>query len=194
MLFAFIATVGRVAAATFTVTESAILPPVPVQVMVYVFEVVRLPVDSVPLVALVPVKPFEATHDVALVDVQVRDAAVPLVILKGPLLLFALMSTVGAEAAATFTVTESEILPPAPVQVRVYVFETVSAPLDSEPLIGLVPVKPLDAVQDVALVDVQERVAAVPLVTFNGPWLLFALISTVGEGEFTVTVTELEVV
>ena len=65
-----------------------------------------MPVDSVPFTAFAPLHPLDAVQDVALVDVQVRDAAVPLVILSGPLLLFALMSTVGAAGGVTLTVTE----------------------------------------------------------------------------------------
>ena len=46
------------------------------QVIVYVFVVVRLPVDSEPFTAFAPLHPLDAVQDVALVDVQLRDAAV----------------------------------------------------------------------------------------------------------------------
>jgi hypothetical protein len=180
-----------------TVTESAILPPVPVQVMVYVFEVVRLPVDSVPLVALVPVKPLEATQEVALVDVQVRDAAVPLVILKGPLLLFALMSTVGAAGGVTLTVTEltGVATPDADQHCRLYVLETVRFPVDSDPPIVFHPDQSPVAQQDVASVVGHVRVAAVLYATAVDTMLLFAFKINVGTtAEVTLTVTELAAV
>jgi hypothetical protein len=44
----------------------------------------------------------------------------------------------------------------------------VSAPLDCEPLIALLPDQPPEAVQALALVDVQVTVAAAPLVTVLG--------------------------
>ena len=47
------------------------------------------------------------------------------------------------------------------MHVRVYVLETVRLPVDSVPFTAFAPLHPLEAVQDVALVDVQERVAAV---------------------------------
>ena len=75
----------------------------------------------------------------------------------------ALRSTVGAllGGADTLTTTESLALPPAPVQVRVYVkvLGPDTLPVDWEPLIDLLPDQAPEAVQLVALVVVQERVA-----------------------------------
>ncbi len=48
----------RVGDPTFTVTLSEAEPPGPVQVKVYVFELVRLPVDSEPEVAFEPDQPL----------------------------------------------------------------------------------------------------------------------------------------
>jgi hypothetical protein len=62
----------------------------------------------------------------------------------------------------------------------------VSAPLDWEPLIALLPDHPPDAVQAVALVEVQERVAAAPLFTVLG----VADKLTVGAGVLTETVVD----
>jgi len=63
---------------------------------------------------LVPDQPPEAVQEVALLDDQARDAALPLVIELG----LALRLTVGA-AALTETVADCEALPPVPVQVSV---------------------------------------------------------------------------
>jgi len=62
----------------------------------------------------VPDQPPEAVQEVALLDDQARDAALPLVIELG----LALRLTVGA-AALTETVADCEALPPVPVQVSV---------------------------------------------------------------------------
>ncbi len=61
----------------------------------------------------------------------------------------------------TATVTEIEVLPPAPVQSRVKVVSRVSAPLDWLPEVPLLPDQPPEAVQLSALLAVQFRVAEV---------------------------------
>jgi len=61
----------------------------------------------------------------------------------------------------TVTVTESEVLPPGPVQSRVKVVSRVSASLDWLPEAVLLPDQPPEAVQLSALVEVQFRVAEV---------------------------------
>jgi hypothetical protein len=62
----------------------------------------------------------------------------------------------------------------------------VSAPLDCEPLIALLPDQPPEAVQEVALVDDQLNVDALPLATVLG----LAVKLTVGAGAFTETVAD----
>jgi hypothetical protein len=59
-----------------------------------------------------------------------------------------------------------------------------SAPVDCEPLVGSLPDHPLDAVQAVALVEVQLRVEALPLATVLG----LAERCTVGAAAVTDTV------
>jgi len=59
----------------------------------------------------------------------------------------------------------------------------VSAPVDWEPLTGLVPVQPPEAEQDVAFAALQVRVEALPLITELG----LALKVTMGAGDFTET-------
>lgn len=60
-----------------TVVLALAEPAVPVQVRVKVEVEVRLPVDSEPEVALVPLQAPEAVHDVVLVELQVRVEAEP---------------------------------------------------------------------------------------------------------------------
>jgi hypothetical protein len=62
----------------------------------------------------------------------------------------------------------------------------VRAPVDCEPLAALVPDQAPDAVQEVALVDDQLRVEALPLLTVLG----LAAKLTVGAGAVTDTVTD----
>ena len=62
----------------------------------------------------------------------------------------------------------------------------VRTPVDCEPLIGLLPLHALDAVQAVALVADQVSIELVPLATELG----VALIRTVGAGELTETVAD----
>jgi hypothetical protein len=72
--------------------------------------------DWVPLVALAPLQPLEAVHDVALVVDQVSVELEPEVIDEGE----AEMVTTGAGVpAVTVMVVELAALPPAPVHVRV---------------------------------------------------------------------------
>jgi hypothetical protein len=63
---------------------------------------------------------------------------------------------------------------------------TLSAPVDCEPDVALVPLQPPEAVHDVALVEDHDSVAAPPLTTEVG----FALKDRVGAGVVTVTVTD----
>jgi hypothetical protein len=61
-----------------------------------------------------------------------------------------------------------------------------SAPVDCEPLTDLVPDQAPDAVQEVALLADQVKVALLPLITELG----LALNVTVGAGDFTDTVAD----
>jgi hypothetical protein len=106
---------------------------------------VSAPVDSEPLSALVPDHAPDAVQEVALVDDQVSEAALPRVIELG----VAVRLTVGADAL-TETVAVCAALPPDPVQDRVKVALAVSAPVDWEPLRALLPDQAPEAVQAVA--------------------------------------------
>jgi len=60
------------------------------------------------------------------------------------------------------------------------------APVECEPLVASLPVQPPEAVQEVAFVDVQDRVELEPLAMVLG----LALKLTVGAAEVTVTVAD----
>ena len=66
-------------------------------------------------------------------------------------------------AAATVTVTETgALVPPGPVQLKIYVLFAVKIPVDCEPLGVFVPVQSYEAVHDVALlVEDQFKFVAV---------------------------------
>jgi len=84
--------------------------------------------------------------------------------------------------AVTFTVTDWLAVPPVPMQVSVKVELVVRLPVDWEPEIDLVPDHAPEAVQEVALVEDQERVEPDPEVTEVG----LAVMETVGAGVGTV--------
>jgi hypothetical protein len=112
--------------------------------------------DCVPDTAFVPVHPFDAVHEVALVELQVRVALWPEVILVELVVRVAVGAT-GAELTLIVTLC-SEVVPPAPVHVSEYVVLVVGD-TDCVPDVALVPVQPPLAVHDVALVDDQVNVA-----------------------------------
>lgn len=78
--------------ATVTVADCAALPPVPVQLKVYVAFAVSAPVDCEPLMAFAPDQPPEAVQAVAFVVDQVKVDVLPLSMELG----FAARLTVGA--------------------------------------------------------------------------------------------------
>jgi hypothetical protein len=86
----------------------------------------------------------------------------------------------------TVTVALWLVVPPAPVQLNVYTVVALRAPVDCDPLIACAPLHPPDAVQAVALVEVQLKVDVPPLLTLVG----LALKDTVGAGDETVTVAD----
>jgi hypothetical protein len=141
----------------------------------------RAPVDCDPLVAWLPDQDPEAAHEVALVEDHVRVAALPLVTVLG----LALRVTVGG-SDVTVTVADCAALPPVPVQVNVYVVFALSAPVDCDPLVALLPDHPPEAVQDVAWVLAQVTVELLPLAIVLG--LAERVIVGAGVGVVTETV------
>jgi hypothetical protein len=140
-----------------------VVPPAPVQLIVYVVVALRAPVAFVPLAVREPVQPPDAVQDVALVEAQVNVELPPRATLLGP----ALKETLGG-AAETVTVADCEAEPTAPVHVSMYVVVVVSAAVDVDPPVDSLPLQPPEAVQLVALVDVQASVEKAPLLTVLG--------------------------
>jgi hypothetical protein len=146
-------------------SAGALVPPAPEQVSAKVVLAVKAPVLWVPPTATVPLQPApppEAVQDVALVELQVRVEASPFATVVG----CALRVAVGSGGAVTVTVTLAALLvPPAPVQVSEYEVLLDSAPVLCVPLTASAPLQPPAAVQPVALVELQVRVADPPVST-----------------------------
>jgi hypothetical protein len=77
---------------------------------------------------------------------------------------FAVRVTVGEDVTATATATVAVAEPPDPVHVRVYVALEINVPVDCDPPVATLPDQAPDAVQDVALEEVQFNVELEPLV------------------------------
>ena len=137
--------------------------------------------ECVPLIASAPLHPPDAVQEVALVEDQDSVELPPFATVLG----LALRLTVGA-GDVTVTVEDCAALPPVPVQVSVYVALAVSAPVDEEPLMALLPDQAPDAVQAVALVLDQVKVEVFPLSMELG--LAARLTVGAGVGEVTETV------
>jgi len=120
-------------------------------------------VDCEPLSPLEPLQPPAAVQAVALVLDQVSVEEAPDVTLLG----VALSVTIGA-TLETVTVADCVALPCTPVQVSPYSVVFVSAPVDQVPLVATLPCQPPEAVQAVALEDVQVSVELPPLLTVVG--------------------------
>ena len=133
---------------------------------------VRAPVLCEPLVALVPLQPPEAVHDIALVEFHVSVEAPPLVMDAG----FAVRVTVAAPDNVTVAVAIM-LAPPAPLQINENDVVAVSAPVLWEPLVAFVPLQPPEAVHEVALVELHVRVDAAPLFTVVGVALMVAVVA-----------------
>jgi hypothetical protein len=177
---ALMVTVGA-AAVTETVADCVALPPEPVHVSPYVALAVSAPVDCEPLTGMLPDQAPEAAHAVALAADQVSIELLPLATVLG----LSARLTVGA-GAVTETVADCVALPPVPVQVSPYVVLDLRAPVDCEPLTGMLPDQAPEAVQEVALVADQVNVELLPLATVLG----LAANVTVGAGAVTETVAD----
>jgi hypothetical protein len=131
---------------------------------------------------MLPDQPPEAVQEVALADDQDNVELRPLATVLG----LALRLTVAVGFGLTVTVVDCAAVPPLPVQVSAYVVLAVSAPVDCDPLVGMLPDHPPEAVHDVAFAADQASVELLPLITELG----FALRLTVGVGDFTDTVAD----
>jgi hypothetical protein len=118
-----------------------------------------------PVTAFVPDQPPEAVQDVAFAALQVKVEALPLATEVG----FADRLTVGAAVdPVTDTVADCVALPSGPVQVSTNWVVAESGPLDQTPPVETLPCHPPLAVQAVALVVFQARLAEAPLLTVVG--------------------------
>jgi hypothetical protein len=143
---------------------------------------VSAPVEDEPLTALLPDQAPEAVQEVAFVDDHANIELAPLATVLG----FALRLTVALGCGLTVTVADCAAVPPAPLQVKVYVAVALRAPVDWKPLTALLPDQAPEAVHEVALVADQVKVALPPLVMALGPTLRL----TLGAGGSTVTVAD----
>ena len=134
-----------------------------------------------PLVGLLPDHAPEAVHEVVLGADQERIELLPLATVLG----LAVRLIVGTDAL-TDTVVDCVTLPPAPLQVRLYVEVLASAPVGCDPLLGSAPDHAPEAVHDEALVADQVSIELPLPVTVPG----FALRVTTGGDAATVTVTD----
>jgi hypothetical protein len=140
-----------------------------------------MPVDCEPLAGLLPDQAPEAEQDVAFAAFQLSVELLPLAMVLGA----ALMLTVGA-VAFTEIVADCVALPPAPLQVNVYVALAVNVPEDCDPLRGLAPDHEPEAEHAAALLVDHVSVEAAPELTVLG----FALSVTTGGNPDTVTVAD----
>jgi hypothetical protein len=140
------------------------------------------PVDCEPLNHLVPLQPPDAAQDVALVPDQLSVAEPPEFTLLG----VALSVTVGA-AGATVTVTDCVADPPGPLQVNAKSVVLVMVPVDTVPLVGMLPCHPPAALQLFASDEVQVSVELPPLITVVG---VAVSVTEVGVGGRTATFTD----
>jgi hypothetical protein len=127
---------------------------------------------------LVPDQAPEAEHVVAFFVDQVSVEAPPELTVLGP----ALRVTIGGNAE-TVTVADCVAAPPVPVQVSSYSVVLESAPVDQVPLVATVPCQLPEAVQAVALSELQLKVDVPPLAIVAGD----ADSVTVGVSEVTTT-------
>ena len=131
-----------------------------------------------------PLQSPEALQEVALSEVQESVAGDPDGMVMGPSEPLAFKSTEGAEGPPkTLTVTLSLTSPSDPVQVSVYPLGLVSEPVGSEPPdMFFDPLQSPEALQKVALSEVQERSAEDPDGMVIGPLEPLAFRSTEGSG------------
>jgi hypothetical protein len=140
---------GGVVGITWIVTELSAEPPAPVQIKAKLVVTFRAGVTAVPLVLLGPVHPPEAVHELAFVEDHVRVAEAPGLSSTG----VAPRDTDGKTGAGlTWTVTDLEADPPAPVQFNVKLVVVPRPAIVSVPLTGRAPLHPPEAVHELALV------------------------------------------
>jgi hypothetical protein len=173
---------GAGAALTVTTVLAWEVPPGPEQLRTKVDVEDSEPVDCVPLVGLLPFQAFEAVQLLVPIVAHVSVEDPPAVTDEG----LADIEMEGAGGDCTATVADAEVVPPAPVQLRLNAESAESAPLDCVPLVGFDPLHAPEAVHSFAAVVDQLSVVASPAVTVFG----LAVIVMVGGVDPTDTVAE----
>ena len=159
--------------ATVTVAVWLTDPLGPVQVSVKLVVAATGADASVPLVALGPFHPPEATQLVAFVELQLSVELLPAATAAG----FAVSVTV-VPGGATVMSTVLVVLPPAPEHVSPKLVDAVNAAVGSLPDVVLLPAHPPDAVQVAASDELQVRLEEAPEAMLAG----FASKATTGAG------------
>jgi hypothetical protein len=122
---------------------------------------VSAPVLMLPLAASAPTQPPPAVHEVAFVELQVNIEALPLEIAVG--------KAVNVTRGMILTMAVAGVLlPPGPVQLSEYEVGAVSAPVLMLPFAAWAPLQPPVAVQEVAFVEPQVNIEALPLAIETG--------------------------
>jgi hypothetical protein len=146
---------------TVSVAVAVLLaPPGPLQTSEYDVVAATAPVDWVPPAANVPLHPLDAVQDVALSDVHVSVDASPGAMTEG--------LTANVAVGIRLTAALALAVPPGPVQDKEYEVGPTIGPLLWLPLAASAPLHPPDAVQDVALLEVQVSVDDAPAATADG--------------------------
>lgn len=159
-----------------------LLPPAPVQLNVYEVVALTALVTCVPLLGKVPLHPSPAVHEAALVESQVKVDVLPGATTDG----YTLKLAVGI----TLTVALALEVPPGPEHDSEYPAAADNGPVLCVPLTLTAPPHAPDAVQEVALLDVHCKVAALPAATAAGE----AVKVTAGRGRMeTVTLAGVEI-
>ena len=117
-------------------------------------------VTCVPLLGKVPLHPSPAVHEAALVESQVKVDVLPGATTDG----YTLKVAVGI----TLTVVLALEVPPGPEQDSEYTAAEDNGPVLWVPLTPKAPFHAPDAVQEVALVEVHCKLAALPVATAAG--------------------------
>jgi hypothetical protein len=100
-------------------------------------------------------------HDVALIELHVSVEAPPATTTVG-------VATIVAVGITLTSTLAAPLVPVVPVQVMEYELGTASAPVLCVPLVAFVPLQLPDAVHEVAFVELQDSVEALPLATVAG--------------------------
>jgi hypothetical protein len=132
-------------------------PPGPAHVSEYSPLAVNGPVLWLPLAASMPLQSPEAVHAVACDELQLSVELLP----NGTAVGLAVNRAVGTAFTVMATLTVG-LVPPGPVQESEYSALSLSGPVLCVPLVGMAPPQAPAALHEVALVELQVKVAEPP--------------------------------